>query len=931
MSSVRLLRFVAACLCFASCASASAAEFEPAQIEFFEQQVRPVLAEHCYSCHGESKQEFGLRLDSRAGMLAGSDDGEVVVSGKPNESKVITAIRYDGDIQMPPKEKLPDDAIAALTRWVELGLPWPDDGSASPAPLKGDELYHHAREKLWSLQPVKRPALPEVTNDPWPRQDLDRLMLSKLAAADLSPSEEADRRTLIRRATFDLLGLPPTPEEVDAFVADNSPDAYEQLIDRLLASPAYGERWARHWLDVARYADTKGYAFGKERKFAYAYTYRDWVIDSLNADMPYDQFIVQQLAADRLPDNPVQNQAALGFLTVGRQFSNEHDNIDDQIDAVTRGFLGLTVACARCHDHKYDAIETEDYYSLYGVFASSTKPDEYPLIGMPQDSTAYDKYKVELAKRETALANYRKSKHVELVEHARMEVTEYLVRVTTKKPEDLLAKLPFLSLDPKDLKPRLITRWRLYLKDNGKEQHPVWKAMSLASVSQADFEQQCATRMERWGNENDQQFNPLVRQAFLDSPPKNHEQLARLYGDLLTGAYVAWKQMGGNEEARNKLPPAQQQLVHELLGEGTPTNVPEDELVNYLARNDRNHYRKLEKDVESHRASSPAAPARAMSLVDKPQLFNPRVFIRGNHHRRGDQVPRQFLRVLAGDERKPFSNGSGRLELARAIADPANPLTARVLVNRVWMHHFGRPLVGTPSDFGMRSAPPVQQDVLDLLAHDFVAGGWSLKRLHRGIMLSATYRQSSLDRPDCRAKDPENDLLWRMNRRRLEFEAMRDALLAVSGRLDQTMHGRPAALFKNAASRRRSIYGLVDRQDLPNLLRAFDFASPDQSAAKRPETTVPQQALFLMNSPFVIEQANALVARPAIATKTEPRERIAAMYRQLFYRSPTEEEITIGQDFIAAAQANKSPADKLAPWSQYAQLLLFSNEFMFVD
>ena len=355
----------------------------------------------------------------------------------------------------------------------------------------------------------------------------------------------------------------------------------------------------------------------------------------------------------------------------------------------------------------------------------------------------------------------------------------------------------------------------------------------------------------------------------------------------------------------------------------------------YLIRADRNQYTILEKNIHSHTANSPDAPARASSVTDKPQPFNPRVFIRGNHHRRGDHVPRQFLRVVAGDGRKPFTNGSGRLELAQAIVDPANPLTARVMVNRVWMHHFGQPLVDSPSDFGMRSQPPAQLEVLDYLASQLIESGWSLKLLHREIMLSATYRQSSgfverINDPSYKT-DPENKLLSRMNRRRLEFEPLRDAMLTVAGRIDATMYGRPVDIFKDIGNRRRGTYAFIDRQELPNLLRAFDFASPDQSAERRPNTTVPQQALFLMNSPFVIEQAKAVVARQEIAQAAEAPARVTALYQLLFTRNPTDLELSAGQQFIAAADENKQPADKLNPWQQYAQLLLLTNEFMFVD
>ncbi len=575
--------------------------------EFFEKRVRPILVERCQSCHGAKKQEYGLRLDSRASVLAGSDDGAVVLSGKPDESKLVQAIRYGGDIEMPPKGKMSDEEVAVLTRWVELGLPWPGEGSGSDVakPASGEELYRDAREHLWSLQPIVRPPLPQVKDAAWPRKAIDYYVLAKLEAAGLTPSPEADRRTLIRRATFDLLGLPPTPEEVESFIADESPDAYEKLIDRLLASPAYGERWGRHWLDVARYADTKGYAFGKERKFPYAFTYRDWVIQSLNADMPYDEFVVQQLAADRLPDNPPRQHAALGLLTVGRKFNNDHDDIDDQIDVVTRGFSGLTVACARCHDHKYDAIPTADYYSLYGVFASSTEPDERPLIGSPEETAGYDQYKAELDKRQRAFDEFINAKHAQLLEDGRANVTEYLVRATTTKPEELLAKLPFLSLNPDELKPGLLTRWRQYLGDNVREDHPVWRALTLRGVADDKFAEQAASRIAAWKELPDESFNPLVRQALADHPPRTKEELARDYGDLLRGAYDAWKAAGGDDAVRDKLPPAQRQLLDELLGAGTPTNVPREELKSYLIRADRNRFSELEKSVQSHVANSP--------------------------------------------------------------------------------------------------------------------------------------------------------------------------------------------------------------------------------------------------------------------------------------------------------------------------------------
>lgn len=923
----------------------------------FRRDVYPILKAHCFACHAGRDAESGYRLDLRAEILGATNGEPLVEVGNSEKSRLIELVaRVDPDEVMPPVgegEPLSEKQINILRAWIEGGLAWDDTLLPSAA---GDGSGH------WAFQPVKRPPLPEtgMYDGAWVRTPVDAFVSARHGEQGLAPSPPADRRTLIVRATLDLLGIPPTPEEVDAFAADPSPNAYPRLIDRLLASPRYGERWGRHWLDVARYADTKGYAFGRERRFPFAYTYRDWVIKALNADLPYDEFILRQLAADRLGDADPANHAALGFLTVGRKYNNDHDDIDDQIDVVTRGLLGLTVACARCHDHKYDAIPTEDYYSLYGVFASSTPPDEYPLIGDAEDTPGYAAYKAELDKRQQAFDDFAARKHAELIESSRRNVTDYLVRVVTKKPESLLAKLPFISLNADDLKPELIERWRRYLLQPPKRDHPVWGPLvELQRLPEKDFADQAAQQISASQGEPTARLNPLVIDALAGTLPANKEQLAKAYGQLLAGAYDAWKKEGGNDEARARLAPPRRQLLDELLGSGTPTDIPRENLRPYLIRADRNKLRELKKAVDTHMARSEGAPPRAMSLVDRERPFNPRVFIRGNHLRRGEQVPRRFLRVVAGEKREPFTGGSGRLELAEAIIDTENPLTARVIVNRVWQHLFGRPLVATPSDFGMRSDGPTHPQLLDYLAWRLksplpgkersgeVASksrtpspplakgdngfGWSLKALHREIMLSATYRQASGDRPECRERDPENGLLWKMNRQRLEFEPLRDALLAVGGNLDTQMYGRPVDIFASPSSSRRSVYAFIDRQDLPNVLRAFDFANPDQSSAGRPRTTVPQQALFMMNSPFAIAQAKALIARPAIASPRDDSARIAALYRLLFARPPSEAELAAGRQFLAATVRDKLPDDRLTPWQQYAQLLLSTNEFMFVD
>jgi mono/diheme cytochrome c family protein len=957
------LRMAAAAVVFFAAGHACAenpSPVTPEQERFFEEKVRPLLAANCWDCHGAKKQESGLRLDSRSAAIDGGDSGErAVVPGDPDRSLLVKAINHVGEYHMPPKRKLADDQIDALTQWVKEGLPWP----AASQPMAQDklppaDLAKAHRENHWAYQPVKRPELPlQIQNSKFRIQSaIDAFVVSKLSEKGLTPSPEANRRTLIRRLSFDLVGLPPEPEEVDAFLADKSPDAYERVVDRLLASPRFGERWARHWLDVARYGDTKGYAFQQERRYPYAYTYRDYVIRALNADLPYDEFILEQLAADQLPiaQQDKTRLAALGFLTTGRKFNNRNDDIDDQIDVVSRGLLGITVACARCHDHKYDAIPTEDYYSLYGVFGSCTEPAELPLIAEPEATAEYQKFETELNKLKAEVEKFVADKHKEFLDQTRRQSADYLARVAAGPSDTIAARLPFMSLDPKDLRPRLLERWRRYIDDTAKPEHPVlglWH--DLLKVPSDQFAEKSPPALAAWlakpAGTSPGQCNPLVQAAFAAEAPMARMDVPRIYGKLLTTAYEQWLDAGGNDEALKKLPEDARQLAEMLLGKDSPTDVAKDDTRQFLDRAGRNKFQELQKKVESYQVTSPLAPARAMVVVDQPKPMEPRVLVRGNPARPGNVVPRQFLLVLAGEGRKPFAEGSGRLELARAITSPDNPLTRRVIVNRLWMHHFGEPLALSPSDFGVRSERPSHPELLDELATRLLEAGWSLKALHREMVCSATYRQGSGFRvqgsvektsepsalkPEPRplnplSVDPENRLLWRMNRRRLELEAMRDTLLAVAGRLDTALYGRAVELTKAPFPRRRAVYEFIDRQDLPNFYRVFDIASPDQSSPRRPRTTVPQQSLFLMNSPFAIEQAQALAARPEVAKAVSDDQKISSLYRLVLNRSPDSDELAIGRQFIASAvPSNES---KLSAWEQYAQLLLLTNEVMYVD
>ncbi len=917
---------------------AAVASITPEQEKFFEEQVRPLLVTRCQKCHGAEKAESGLRLDSRTAIIAGGEiAGAAAVPGEPDKSLIMKVVRHEGDIQMPPKEKLSEPEIATLIQWVKIGLPWPN-AAAEVAPLSKEERLQFARQTMWSLQPIVSPPVPSVTNAEWSRRPLDRFVLAKLEAAQVVPSPVADRRTLIRRATFDLHGLPPSPEEVAAFESDTSDEAYAKVIDRLLASQRYGERWGRHWLDVARYADTSGYAFQRERRYPYSYTYRDYVINALNNDLPYDQFILQQLAADKLPLSPDNSElAALGFLTVGRKFNNRNDDIDDQIDVVTRGLMGLTVACARCHDHKFDAIPTEDYYSLYGIFASCNQPGDLPMIGMPEKTVGYQKFQEELEKRRGELNQYLDGKHGELVAQGRDQAEKYLLAMVSLKPGDVLAKATGVSLGKGELKPRLVERWKNYLQEQAKADHAflgVWHDLAaLKDIDAQPFAERAKPLLDAWLAKPEGiaagQINPTLKAA-LAAAPQNKNELASLYGKLLQESLAAWKAGGSNKEALDKLTPPAKQIAEVLVADNAPTSIPRDEIDKYLARDERNHRQSLQKKIDEHQVNDPGAPPRAMVVRDDANPHNPRVFQRGDQNRPGEQVPRQFVAVLSSAERQPFTDG-GRLELAKKIVAPENPLTARVIANRVWMLHFGEPLVSTPGDFGIRCEKPVQADLLDYLASYLREHGWSLKELHREIMLSATYQQASLDRADAQGVDPENRLLWKMNRRRLEFEALRDSLLLVSGRLDETMGGRAVEIAKPPYSTRRSVYGFIDRQDLPNLFRVFDLASPDTSNDRRARTTVPQQALFLMNSSPVIEEAKHLLTRPEIARAEATPDKINALYRLLFQRQPSEEERKLGAEYIALTSQDAAAVAQLSAWEQYAQLLLMTNEFAFVD
>jgi len=867
--------------------------------EFFEQKIRPLLATHCYGCH-TTAESGGLRLDSREALLKGGASGATIIPGKPEDSLLIQAVNHTHQrLKMPQGlPKLKDEEVASLRQWVTDGAYWPA-GSVTTKSPGNDYLITPQQKNHWAFRPIQRPTVPAATNAKWAHNEIDSFILSKLEAANLKPNPPADKHTLLRRATFDLTGLPPTPEQVAAFLADNSPDAFTTVIKRLLDSPAYGERWARHWLDVARYSDTLGVSDTTVLLFPFAYTYRDWVIRAFNEDLPYDQFLTQQLAADRLPANDSRNLAALGFLTIGRGGAGitTEEKIDDKVDVVTRGTMALTVSCARCHNHKFDPIPTADYYSLFSVFANTREPEDLPLL---DPKAAVSEKEVALQKERDKIndeiAKYREKRFPELKAEYRSaeKIAKYLLAVSQARGLKTEAELQALATE-KDHNLFMLRRWQSFLKKADAQDSVFALWHGLSALPEKEFAAKAAATIAACN----EKINPRVAKEFAQAPATLAEAAER-YGKLIAQYDKTEKRADSNEEALRQV----------LQGDDSPINVPFSDYNGIRLTKDsqfeRDQKQKFDRTLIA-RAFDGAA-ARAMVTEDLPDPKPGHIYIRGNPNNKGAEVPRRFPQILAGDNRQPFTLGSGRLELAKAIVDKNNPLTPRVIVNRVWQWHFGQGLVRTPSDFGVRGDAPTHPELLDFLADWFVQNGWSLKKLHALILSSQTYQQSSADNPTARQRDPENKLLWRMNRQRLDFESLRDAMLAASGQLDSTAGGVPDDITSWPFARRRTVYAFINRAKLAGEFNTFDFANPDAHVAQRYQTTIPQQSLYLMNSPFVVEQARALMQRPDIVAQTNPRQRIRTLYRLLYGREAGNEEIRLGLQFIQQSNAIEESA-----------------------
>jgi mono/diheme cytochrome c family protein len=900
------------------------------EAEFFETNIRPSLVKNCYACHTASALS-GLRVDSREALLKGGNSGPAIVPGKPEESLLIQAVqRTHTRFKMPPTAKMPDAEVASLVRWVKEGAVWPESPVAATKQETSEYKITKEQRSFWAFQPVLKPAVPDAGESTWPRTPIDRFILARLRQEGLKPVKEASRSSLIRRVTFDLTGFPPTPEEVAAFENDPSPNAFAKVVDRLLASPRYGERWARHWLDLARYSDGK---LGASHDVPYpnAYRYRDWVIQAFNEDLPYDQFIKAQLAAD-LMTVPQRDKLlpALGFHALA-PVEVAGVPVDDRVDVTSRVFLGLTAGCAQCHDHKFDPIPTKDYYSLLGVFKSS-EMTEIPLA----PKTEVDAYR-EAKKR----VDQQRAQVDAFVEHQAEQIVELLMARTS----DFLmaahkvssAKVPVRDAAQKlELDEETLGRWVEYLADRNKE-HPYlskWyeaverKAPEAELRALADAFQQDVLSVHRDKKAvDDRNYVKLGgAEGAKDSRKKQFTNLeflpaekGYLWRDLASAPFSLVGDginFDGGLYYYGRLPkrdPVSEEGVVAASGSGGPHRI--ERFLNGLWKT---HYDLMQSRLARMKSELPKPYPFLHGMRDKSQPGNIRVHVRGEETNLGEEAPRRFFQVLCDSEPPLFSKGSGRLELAEAIASPTNPLTARVMVNRVWQLHFGNGIVRSTGNFGQLGERPTHPELLDYLAARLVEAGWSIKALHREILLSSVYALSTEIDAGNYAKDADNRLLWRFNPvQRLDAESLRDAMLSVSGLLDATAGGPPTPLSL-ASNHRRTVYGTIARTKTDMMLSVFDFPNPNQTSEERAVTVGPLQRLFFLNSDFMLRCSEALAKRLAVEEPSGDGARIERAYRLLFSRAPTPSELQLGLDYLKSQQN---------AWPLYAQALMASAEF----
>ncbi len=906
--------------------ASAAVTADDSQIAFFEKTIRPILIKRCYECHSaeSGKSKGGLLIDSRDGLLKGGDNGPALVAGDPDKSRIIESVRYHNqDMQMPPKGALPSAEVKALEAWVKMGAPDPREAVADAKHATPRVIDIAEGSKHWAFRPIAKPKLPAVKAE----NPIDAFILEKLSEKGLSLAAPADKRTLIRRATFDLTGLPPSPDEVDAFLADKSPDAFAKVVDRLLRSPHYGEKWGRHWLDVARYSDSNG--LDENIALGTAWRYRDYVVKSINADKPFDQFLTEQLAGDLLDsrDIPTRHErvTATAFLNLGAKVLAEPDKeklamdvIDEQIDVMGRAFMGLTLGCVRCHDHKFDPIPQTDYYALAAIFKSTqsfsvdrigalSTAYEAPM-GSLDDFAAVKSSERILKEQRSAVSKAQTEANAALRKEARDHAVDYLMAACELPATPTLSSVKPVA-EKHGLRPHLLLNCRVYLAAN--ENLPVFKPWHDAMKSAGT-----ATTLRAYF-------------AAIFSASEKLAVKAKAKGD--EGSLL--------HQARAELDKAAGFLA-----------LPPEPIVLY-PKEVAEKVRALMDTMMSTESHLPDLPT-TLAVSEAPKVFKELpIHIRGNHLALGKPVQRGFIQVaqVALKTQPQFpANQSGRLELARWVASPEHPLTSRVMANRIWSWHFNQGIVPTTDNFGLLGQQPTHPELLDWLARWFTQNGWSLKDMHRLIMSSRTYQQSSAVPPQAALSDPENHLLNHFPVRRLEAEEVRDALLHVAGSLDTTFGGKTIPRrnrefvfnhtskdFTTYGSTRRALYLPIIRNNLYDLFQQFDYPDPSTSTGLRNSTVVSPQALLLMNSDLASDAARCFAQRLA-KLSSENVQRLRAAYRLAFAREATDDDLHRAQNFLittnAALNSSQQNADKREQqaWTQLCQALMMSNEFIYL-
>ena len=942
------LRFVTAvtvAVCFAAHGESSPAadqpvvvpaqqkEFDPAGLEFFEKDVRPLLVNYCYECHSKGDVDGGLNLDSKAGVLKGGDSGAVVMAGDPDKSMLIEAVRYQNrDLQMPPKGRLSDAEVAILEKWVRLGVP--DSRTESqPGAIRPTGMSIEDGREFWSFKPVADPTVPDVQNVDWVQTPIDAFVMAKLEGNKTRPAERADKRTLIRRVTFDLIGLPPTSEEIAAFLADDSSDAFAKVVERLLESPQYGVRWGRHWLDVARYADSNG--LDENLAFGNAWRYRDYVVDSFNDDKPFDRFLIEQLAGDLVSGANRETRTATGFLVLGAKVLAEPDKeklfmdtIDEQLDTVGKAFLGMTIGCVRCHDHKFDPLKQTDYYALAAILKStSTFGDtqtgvikhwhEYSLA--TEDELAeLKKIDAELAKLNGAAASIKSKATAKLRDDARANAARYLAAAARFSPDASLTEVAAIA-KPRGLHPRILHHCRLHVKYHPDD--PVFKEWHDLKNAAGVSLDEAATQIEAHYQSLFEKVETALAEARSNDP-----KATTIADETLEAARAALHDQSGFLA----VPPKPEfAFDEETLAE----------------------YYRLMEEARLAESSAPDEPS-IMGVADGTVLTSLRIHIRGSHRNFGEPVHREFPEVMRISTVRPVlpRTQSGRLELARWMASTQHPLTARVFVNRVWRWHFGTGIVSSTENFGRLGDRPSHPKLLDWLARRFMEGGWSTKELHRLILSSSVYQLASSHSDTVIAEaDPENRLLWKFPLQRLEAEQIRDAVLAVSGRLNTELGGKTIPLrnrqfvFNHTSvdhtkydSLRRSLYLPVIRNNVYTLFSQFDFPDPTMPTGSRNATVVAPQALLMMNDGLVMDSADHLTTLLLSESRDSVR-RVEIAYERALGRLPTASEsartLAFISDLTSAALVDAASVEANAEhnaWSMFCQSLFASNEFIYL-